>query len=194
MEIHFSFSQNCWKFPIEISLTTSTKTHFHSFPHRFWCNRSEIATENRKNMLDSGKTLIRKNFHYCFFFALSLSLSSFTSWTFFLSGDCCGSVFCFVSCKSSSSLSTELVRWKNEIFRNFFSARSLSFSLLTGDWWFFPLLIVVGFLYFVVCAAFDANNKKKDEKCEKIFLFYRPKFSSWRLRIWWLSLTSRGVN
>lgn len=104
-------------------------------------------------------TLIRKNFHY--FFSLSFSLShcrfymmkTFLFLLFSCPADCCGSVVCFVSCKSSSSLGTERsCRWKNfcifsDTEKKRFSlalsnslTHSPSFSLpracLTGDWWF----------------------------------------------------------
>lgn len=101
-------------------------------------------------MLGSRSTLIRKNFHHFFSFVLlslyiSHSLPLFPLLHHKILFVHSATVFRFVSCKSSSSLSTKLLCDGKYIFPKVFPSLSLplslifflshTFSLFTGVWW-----------------------------------------------------------
>lgn len=121
------------------------ETHFHSFPHQSRCNRALVCREKLQKYGNfySGKISITV---VTLSLSLSLSFSPFYIMNFFssLSGGLnCGSVFRFVSCKSSSSLSTETLNFafdekkcfsdKTFSLLSFFLSHTHSLSLFTGD-------------------------------------------------------------
>lgn len=116
----FAIAQNWRNFPIEISFTTTSKSYFHSFPHRFRCNW-------RGKLQKYVNTLIRKNFHYIFPLSLALSLLYIMNFPSIFSPAVAG-VF-FVSClvKAPARSALNFLRWKNIIFRNFSHSRASLF-------------------------------------------------------------------
>lgn len=116
LEIHFHYKSNhqrWWNLWEYFHFTSSEENSFPLISSSIAVPASRNRRAKLQNMLtlQSGKTSIT-------FFSLSRSLlPPFTSFLC-VSGDCCGSRLCSVSCKSSSSLSTETtfawcVRWKN---------------------------------------------------------------------------------
>lgn len=194
MEIHFlllHFHKTAETFSITNSLATLSKTNFRSFLRRLGCNRGELAAENCKNMLGC-EHFNPENFHY--FFPFSLSLFLHHELFFLLCPATVAGVFCFVSCKSSSSLSTELVRWKIIFPKVFLCSRARCLSSLLSAYWRLMIRLLLP-------STSSISSRTAFAVWQENFLFsfgFGPKFHFVKFSSWGVSLnvllTSRGVN